>query len=204
MATYSLVHGAWHGGWAWDRVRAELQARGHVVHAPDLACDDPAAGVVEYAAAVPAADVVVGHSLGGLTIAVLPAVVRVYVSALVPVLSWDDAFAPGFGEARIRDALDRSYYPDPTDAVRELQYPDDAASYARRLRRQASIRSGDVVPGPRSVYVVCAEDRAIEPEWQRRAAATLGAEMVELEAGHSPMLTHARELADLLDRYAAS
>ena len=31
MATFSLVHGAWHGGWMWNRLRAELEARGHVV-----------------------------------------------------------------------------------------------------------------------------------------------------------------------------
>ena len=70
MATFSLVHGAWGGGWLWDLLRAELESRGHVVHAPDLPCEDVAAGVAEYAAAVPAADVVVGYSLGGLTIPV--------------------------------------------------------------------------------------------------------------------------------------
>jgi hypothetical protein len=26
MASFSLVHGAWHGGWCWDGVRAELEA----------------------------------------------------------------------------------------------------------------------------------------------------------------------------------
>jgi pimeloyl-ACP methyl ester carboxylesterase len=29
--TYILVHGAWHGGWCWKRVRAELQSAGHSV-----------------------------------------------------------------------------------------------------------------------------------------------------------------------------
>ena len=36
MATFVLVHGAWHGGWCWTRVRAALQARGHDVFAPTL------------------------------------------------------------------------------------------------------------------------------------------------------------------------
>src|ERR1700757_4131443 len=44
MATFALVHGAWHGGWAWDPLAAELQARGHDVLAPDLPCEDVAAG----------------------------------------------------------------------------------------------------------------------------------------------------------------
>ena len=36
MATFVLVHGAWHGGWCWDRVAARLRAAGHEVHAPTL------------------------------------------------------------------------------------------------------------------------------------------------------------------------
>ncbi len=80
MASFSLVHGAWHGGWCWDPVRAELEARGHGVHTPDLPCEDSAAGVTEYAAAVPAADVVVGHSLGGFTIPLVQARTHVFLA----------------------------------------------------------------------------------------------------------------------------
>ena len=36
MSTYVLVHGAWHGGWCWKRVRAALQSLGHEVYAPTL------------------------------------------------------------------------------------------------------------------------------------------------------------------------
>ncbi|MGY1841535.1 MULTISPECIES: alpha/beta fold hydrolase [unclassified Modestobacter] len=36
MSTFVLVHGAWHGGWAWDRVAPLLRAAGHEVHAPTL------------------------------------------------------------------------------------------------------------------------------------------------------------------------
>lgn len=36
MATFVLVHGAWHGSWCWKRVRKRLQERGHDVHAPTL------------------------------------------------------------------------------------------------------------------------------------------------------------------------
>jgi len=36
------------------------------------------------------------------------------------------------------------------------------------------------------------------------SAPALGGDCHELAAGHSPMLTHARELADLLEPYAAS
>jgi pimeloyl-ACP methyl ester carboxylesterase len=34
--TFVLVHGAWHGGWCWDRVAPLLRAAGHEVHTPTL------------------------------------------------------------------------------------------------------------------------------------------------------------------------
>jgi pimeloyl-ACP methyl ester carboxylesterase len=36
MATFVLVHGAWHGSWCWKRVRRALQAQGHDVFTPTL------------------------------------------------------------------------------------------------------------------------------------------------------------------------
>ena len=36
MSAFVLVHGAWHGGWCWDRVAPHLRAAGHEVHAPTL------------------------------------------------------------------------------------------------------------------------------------------------------------------------
>ncbi|MEQ8334635.1 alpha/beta fold hydrolase [Nisaea sp.] len=36
MATYVLVHGAWHGGWCWRRVADRLRAAGHDVYTPTL------------------------------------------------------------------------------------------------------------------------------------------------------------------------
>lgn len=36
MATFVLVHGAWHGGWCWERVARLLRGAGHAVYAPTL------------------------------------------------------------------------------------------------------------------------------------------------------------------------
>src|SRR5205814_7206379 len=36
MATFVLVHGAWHGSWCWKRVRRALQLGGHDVFTPTL------------------------------------------------------------------------------------------------------------------------------------------------------------------------
>jgi len=64
-----------HGGWCWKKLVPELEARGHAAIAPDLPCEDPDATWEDYGRTVPDAladtggDVVlVGHSLGGMTI----------------------------------------------------------------------------------------------------------------------------------------
>jgi pimeloyl-ACP methyl ester carboxylesterase len=36
MATYVLIHGAWHGGWCWKLVAPALRRAGHEVYAPSL------------------------------------------------------------------------------------------------------------------------------------------------------------------------
>lgn len=36
MTTYVLVHGAWHGGWCWGRVRRALETAGGDVYTPTL------------------------------------------------------------------------------------------------------------------------------------------------------------------------
>jgi pimeloyl-ACP methyl ester carboxylesterase len=36
MSTYVLIHGAWHGGWCWNKIVPLLQQAGHRVLAPDL------------------------------------------------------------------------------------------------------------------------------------------------------------------------
>jgi len=36
MATFVLVHGAWHGAWCWQKVIPFLEAAGHEVYAPTL------------------------------------------------------------------------------------------------------------------------------------------------------------------------
>lgn len=202
MASFSLVHGAWGGGWLWDLLRAELEGRGHVVHAPDLPCEDVAAGVEEYAAVVPAADVVVGYSLGGLTIPLVEAETHVFLTALVAGTGWDGVFVAGFGQARVRDELGRSFYPEAADAARELQVPAEHTHLLSKLRPQAQFEV-DPVAVERPSYVVCTRDAVIRPDWQRHLARdVLGVEPLELDAGHSPMLERPRELAALLDALA--
>ncbi len=111
--TFVLVHGHWHGSWAWDSLTPVLERRGHRVVAPQLPSDRLGHGAAANAAAVIEAcdsasvptlgsesrTVLVGHSAGGLTI---PLVARryavrhmVFVAALIPVpgRSVEDDFA---------------------------------------------------------------------------------------------------------------
>ena len=48
MATFGLVHGAWHGAWCWDLLIPELERRGHSAVAMDLPCEDPKASFSDY------------------------------------------------------------------------------------------------------------------------------------------------------------
>ena len=95
MTTFALIHGAWHGAWCWEPLIPELERRGHRAVAVDLPCDDPSAATMDDARLIAdsLADVgddvvVVGHSLGAITAAVVPLLrpVRrvVFLTALVP------------------------------------------------------------------------------------------------------------------------
>jgi hypothetical protein len=91
------VHGSWHGSWCWSATVRALRAAGHRATAVHLPSDRVGAGGAEYAdtiaaAADPAGSVVVGHSLAGLSIPLVPE------RANVTVLVYLAAFLPGPGE----------------------------------------------------------------------------------------------------------
>jgi len=96
MSTFALIHGGAHGGWCWELVVPELERLGHSVVAPDLPIEDEAAGarawadtVVDALGGVSDDVVVVGHSLGGMTVPVVaslrPVRRMVFLAAMVPV-----------------------------------------------------------------------------------------------------------------------
>jgi pimeloyl-ACP methyl ester carboxylesterase len=232
MATFGLVHGAGHGAWCWERLVPALAALGHRAWAMDLPCADPAAGVERYAEvvvrALPPADdlILVGHSLGGLTIPLVAArrPVRrlVFLCALIPLFGRslvDQATAePEMFHAVLHGHPGRVTDPDGTTwlrdeaAARDLYYHDCAAEDVRwafaRLRPQAVAPRREPCPltawppGERA-YILCRDDRALSPDWSRRAAPErLGVEPIELAGSHSPFLSRPADLARTLDRLA--
>ena len=52
MSTFALVHGAWHGGWCWERLTPELERRGHRAVPSTSRAEDPDALFDDYAALV--------------------------------------------------------------------------------------------------------------------------------------------------------
>src|ERR1700733_11410300 len=93
--TFGLVHGAWHRGSCWEPLVAELSGRDFPSVAVDLPADRADAGVDDYAGCVVGALrdvggplVLVGHSMGGLTIPVVaarrPVALLVFLCALIP------------------------------------------------------------------------------------------------------------------------
>jgi pimeloyl-ACP methyl ester carboxylesterase len=226
MTTYALIHGAWHGGWCWAPLVAELRRHGHEAIAPDLPCEDDEATFETYAAVVEAAlegaggDVVlVAHSLAGQTAPLVAArrPVRgiVYVAAIVaePGRSFaeqnrDDPapLLPGY-ERGLRVHGNARAWAD-EEVAREHMYddvePDLAHEAFARLRPQSRAPYG--VPCPLAALpdapvasIVCGEDRMVLPAWSRRTARErLGVEPVELPGGHTPSLAQPARLAEAI------
>jgi pimeloyl-ACP methyl ester carboxylesterase len=110
MATYVLVHGAWHGGWCWRRTTEILRAKGHRVFEPTLSgvgarAHEATAAIGVYTHANDVAGLVemeqindiilVGHSYGGMVITAAAEQISQRIGALV----YLDAFVPKTGES---------------------------------------------------------------------------------------------------------
>ena len=221
---FVLVHGAYHGAWCWDALRQELEAAGNQTTAMDLPNEDPEAGAGRYAEVVLSAMprdasnvVVVGHSLGGLTIPLVAATAMplgiVFVCGLVPVpgKSFDDQhndLDSGFTSSRPPVGHPDGSASWPEEGAMETFFqdcsPEVARAAARRLTRQhwqathevTPLRSWGAVP---AAYILCTDDRALPVAYCRHAARDLlGIEPIELPGGHSPFLSRPRLLAEVL------
>ena len=226
MTTFALVHGAWHGAWCWERLLEPLERRGHGAVAVDLPGEDLDAGLDAYADVVAAflapveGDViVVGHSLNGLILphvaARRPVEAIVYLTGFIPVegQSMNDQFASApepillFDDRPQPDGQGRSHWPDEAAATRALYpdlTPDDAHWAFSQLRSQAPTSQREVhpsgLPPVRSVAIIGTRDTGVNPAWARRVTRErLGADAVELDTGHFPMITEPEALADALD-----
>ena len=118
--------------------------------------------------------------------------------------------APGFGAGQEKGRGGTTSWP-PEAALaslyagvaQECGSAEPVAAAVAEMRPQAWAIGKEVTPlaewpPVRTVSVVCAADRVVNPETSRRIARDRGFELVELPGGHFPMLTRPSELAALL------
>jgi pimeloyl-ACP methyl ester carboxylesterase len=196
--------------------------RGHRTVAVELPADDPAKGLHDYAHAIHDQlgdtqddDVVlVGHSLAGISVPLVadlrPISRIVLIAALVPrigqslidQLRGDDrgVLLPRAGQRRNEDKT--TEWIDPLVAIDAMYTdvdPQRAAAAFAHLRPQAAMPQLETTPLAHwpdvpTEYLVCAQDRMIDPDYQRRAPFPQRV----LTSAHSPMLSQPAELARTL------
>jgi hypothetical protein len=220
VATFGLIHGAYHGTWQWGPLVAELERRGQRSVCVNLPIDDPDRGVPDYAATAAQAFagiddlVVVGHSLAGRVIPFVAELLPVRGLVFLAGAVQPDVFGPVPGGPSLliaeadhtrgddglvrmpRAAVERYFYHDVPPSLRDWACAQIRPQAARALGAERVVR---LDPQPPLAYIVCTGDRAISPDWQRAVAMeTLRVRPYELPGGHSPFLSRPDELAELL------
>lgn len=217
MTTIVLTHGAFHGGWCFEPLVIELDARGvttALVELPLTDLTEDAAAVTAVLDTIDGPVVLLGHSYGGAVVTVAgnhSSVERlVYLTALGP-----DAGELGSGGPMtigeeflltMRVGDDGVPFIDPEFAA-QIFYPDidseEAAQWATKLRPGNT--GGSVIVekaawrSKPATYVVCTDDPILLVDGQRAVAERMGADVVEMPGDHSPMVARASELADILE-----
>lgn len=222
-----LVHGAWHGAWAWAEMQAELDRRG----VPSLAIDLPghgastlpfgdlhgdAAHVTQIIELLARPVVLVGHSYGGAVVTEAAghtpwarSLVYLAAFALAPGEAVRDVSRSVPGDLRLRAATvrreDGTSVLDPAGAAEALyaSCPPGvaAAAIARLCPQPIATFTQPVTVDPRSSisssYVVCSRDEAVHPEAQRMMARRCTTS-VELDTDHSPHVSAVGPTADVI------
>jgi pimeloyl-ACP methyl ester carboxylesterase len=212
-----LIHGAWADGSSWSKVIPLLQAAGLNVTAvqnPLTSLEDSVAATRRALALQDGPTVLVAHSWGGTVLSETG--IDPKVSALVYVA----ARAPDAGEDFV--ALSGKY---PAGAVRAgiqehdgftklsedsflkyfangVEHKEAKVLYAVQEPTAASLFGGRTTAAAwhskPSFYAVSKLDQTINPELERFLAKRMNATTVELDAGHLSLVSHPREIADLI------
>ena len=226
MATYVLLHGAYQGGWIWQRVAPYLRAAGHAVFTPTLdgcaerhqalrpgiTTESQAAEIAELLFFEDLHDIVlVGTSCGGMVACRTAELARERIGRIVLA----DALALFDGET-VADHVKRptavtselATGPSREDAANRMFVSLDPATRKWALERytphpiaamQAPVKLERFWDQDWTASVIWCRQSVNPPvAHQRRAADRLKARWFELETGHYPMLTEPEALAGLI------
>jgi pimeloyl-ACP methyl ester carboxylesterase len=231
--TIVLVHGAFADASGWLEVRAGLADLGYTVYAPAnplRGVQYDADYVRAFVGTLDGPVVLAGHSYGGCVItnaSTGAAAVKalVYVAAYAPEQgeTLSDAGALGGGTSDLTKHLvvrpypgapdgDADGYIDPAyfhDLFCADVEPSLAAFMAAGQRGVAlsALVTPSGTPGWRTIpswYMVAANDATIPPEAERAMAARAGATTVEVPSSHVAMISHPREVTQLIVTAAAA
>jgi pimeloyl-ACP methyl ester carboxylesterase len=221
MATFALLHGAWHGPSCWDQVTESLEELGHTASAPELPLHDPTATYEQRVRpALDALDgaedpVVVAHSqsssLGPLVAAARPVSLVVHLCPRMGGFEAPDgapgAFRDGFPFPPTRADGTSVWDPEAaTEAMYSRLAPETARVLAQRLRPMAMPPDDYPLsehPDVPTALIYAADDEFFEPAFERfMARELLGVDPIQIPGGHFPMAEDPRALAELLDDLA--
>lgn len=218
MAAVVFVHGLYHRPEHFDLVAERLRTEGIEVTVPELHRGSLPADTAAVQAAIDKLrepPIVFGHSYGGSVITgVRGAGHLVYLAAFVPDTGESAASLGGLspqllGAIRPEASGSTSLHPD--RAVNPLygDCPEPLAAWAVGLLRVQAPGCGRGIPKHcgwkhiPSTYVVCAQDRAIDPGLQRRMASRCG-DTREWLTGHSPFVGRPDLVVDLVQELLAA
>src|SRR5438552_11345369 len=220
-----LVHGAWADGSCWSGVIERLQEEGFQVRAPQFPLTSLADDVARLRQVLDFQDgptIVVGHSYGGQIMTALgegaPNVVGlVYIAAFG--LDEGESLGQLLSQGPVTPSLEHLF----TDArgfawLSEEDFIEHFAADVDSTRAHvmyavqqplASSAFTDVmgVPAWKSLptwYLVAQNDEAIPPDAERQFATRMGATTVEIPSSHVAMVSHPDEVAELIEKAAAS
>ena len=218
MADFVLVHGAWGGGWSFDRLAQDLWTAGHRVvvaelaglgkrradlhpgitltdHVDDVCAQVEAAGLARF--------VLVGHSYGGMVISGVATRLGGRIDAMV----WLDAFLPADGQSLwdITGDYEHRHYIDSQKFTPGLVAPimgrlDEKHGRHPLLTLTEAVRfTGEEAKPKKRVYVFA---RSWEPTPFRRFAEAVKDDPAwdyhEADSGHDVMAGQPAQVRDIL------
>ncbi|MBX9709582.1 MAG: alpha/beta hydrolase [Xanthobacteraceae bacterium] len=212
-----LVHGAWADGSSWGEVIPRLQAAGLNVTAvqnPLSSLEDSVAATRRVLALQDGPTVLVAHSWGGTVISETgtdPKVsALVYIAARAPDADEDFVALSGKfptgavragiltndGYTRLSEESFLKYFANgvPEKKAKEL-YAEQGYTAASIFAGRTTVAAWHSKP---SFYAVSKEDATINPDLERFLAKRMNATTIELDAGHLSLVSHPKEVADLI------